>query len=72
MPLSQCNNVTFRNIQMTCNVFFNVTGSDKYALKDFAFEDIDVKDYAKEKAFSQRPIDNLMLKNVVVNGETIE
>ena len=72
MPLSQCNNVTFRNIQMDCGVFFNVTGSDKYALKDFTFEDVDVKDGAKEKAFTKRPIENLTLKNVVVNSETIK
>lgn len=72
MPLSQCNNVTFKNIQMECGVFFNVTGSDKYALKDFAFEDISVKDFAKEKAFTQRPIEGLTLKNVIVNGEKIE
>ena len=72
MPLSQCNNVTFRNIRMECGNFFNVAGSDKYALKDFTFESIDVKDFAKEKAFTQRPIDNLILKSVVVNGETIE
>ena len=72
MPLSQCNNVTFRNVQMTCNVFFNVQGSDKYALKDFSFENIDCKDYGKEKPFSQRPIDGLTLKNVVINGEAIE
>ena len=38
----------------------------------FTFESIDVKDFAKEKAFTQRPIDNLILKSVVVNGETIE
>ena len=72
MPLSQCNNVTFRIIRMECGNFFNVAGSDKYALKDFTFESIDVKDFAKEKAFTQRPIDNLILKSVVVNGETIE
>ena len=72
MPLSQCNDVTFKNIRMDCGVFFNVTGSDKYALKDFTFSDIDVKDGAKEKAFSQRPIEGLTLDNVVVNGEAIK
>ncbi len=72
MPLSQCNDITFRNSQMTCNVFFAVQGSDKYALKDFTFENLDMKDSAKEKAFTQRPIDGLTLRNVVVNGEKIE
>jgi len=72
MPLSQCNNMIFKNIRMDCGVFFNVTGSDKYALKDFTFDNIDVKDGAKEKAFTQRPIENLVLNNVVVNGEAIK
>jgi hypothetical protein len=57
---------------MDCGTFFNVTGSDKYVLKNFTFEGMNMKDAAKEKAFTQRPIENLTLKNVVVNGERIE
>ena len=72
MPLSECSNMTFRNIRMTCNVFFNVTGSDKYALRNFDFEDIDCSDYGKEKPFSKRPVEGLTLKNVKINGEMIE
>ena len=72
MPLSECSNMTFRNIRMTCNVFFNVTGSDKYALRNFDFEDIDCSDYGKEKPFSKRPVEGLTLKNVKINSEMIE
>ena len=72
MPLSQCNDIWFKNIRMACNNFFAVEGSDKYALKNFSFEDVDVKDAAKVKAFTKRPIEGLTLKNVVVNGETIK
>ena len=71
MPLSQCNDIWFKNINMDCGVFFNVTGSDKYKLVNFSFDDIDVKDNAKEKAFSVQPVENLKLNNVVVNGEAI-
>ena len=71
MPLSQCNDISFRNISMECGNFFNVNGSDKYALKNFTFTDVDVQDKAKVKAFSVNPIDNLTLSNVIVNGETI-
>ena len=49
--------------------FFNVTGSDKYQLCRFSFDDIDVKDQAKEKAFTNNPIEELSLRNVLVNGE---
>ncbi|WP_027455482.1 rhamnogalacturonidase [Xylanibacter brevis] len=69
MPLSQCNDITFKNINMDCGTFFNVEGSDKYALKNFSFENINVKDAAKKKAFENHPVDQLTLKNVVVNGE---
>lgn len=72
MPISQCNDVTFRNIKMDCGMFFNVTGSDKYVLKNFTFDGVDSKDAGKEKPFTERPIENLTLKNVVLNGETIQ
>ena len=72
MPLSQCNNITLSNIQMDCSVFFDVDGSDKYALKDFTFENINVTDKAKVKAFSVNPIKDLQLRNVTINGEKME
>ena len=71
MPLSQCNNITLRNISMDCSTFFDVASSEKYALKDFSFENINVTEKAKVKAFSVNPIDNLQLRNVKINGETI-
>ena len=40
MPLSQCNNIVIRNINMDCKTFFDVGKSDKYALKDFTFENV--------------------------------
>ncbi|UKK49726.1 glycosyl hydrolase family 28 protein [Prevotella sp. E9-3] len=69
MPLSQCNNISFKNIKMDCGNFFAVEGSDKYVLKDFSFENIDCKDNAKKPAFKNNPIDGMKLKNVVINGE---
>ena len=72
MPLSQCNNISFRNIRMDCGTFFDVKGSDKYKLHDFAFDDVDVKDKAKTKAFAESPIEGLVLKKVTVNGERIK
>ena len=72
MPLSQCNDIEFRDVNMDCGTFFNVTGSDKYALSNFVFENINVVDHAKEPAFTVRPVENLTLRNVVVNGKNIE
>lgn len=72
MPLSECNDITFNNIQMNCGNFFNVTGSDKYALRRFSFANIDVQDRASVRAFTNHPVDGLTLSNVVVNGERCE
>jgi len=62
MPLSQCNNVSFRRIQMDCKNFFDVGKSDKYRLVDFSFEDINVTD--QKKAFDPSIIENCKVKNV--------
>lgn len=67
MPLSQCNNIQMKNIRMDCANFFDVQLSDKYALKDFLFEDIDVTD--KKQAFDSTMIEGTVVKKVVINGE---
>ena len=67
MPLSVCNNIVMRNIQMSCKNFFDVGGSDKYALSDFIFENINVTD--QKKAFTRDIIQNTVVKNVRINGE---
>ncbi len=72
MPLSQCNDITLRNIHMDCKTFFDVDGSDKYALRNFTFENIDASDKAKVKAFSVNPVENLQLKNVIINNEKVD
>ena len=67
MPQSQCNNITLRNIKMTCKNFFDVGASDKYTLCDFTFEDISVDD--EKNAFDPTVIEGTMVKNVVINGK---
>ena len=67
MPLSTCNNIVMRNIQMTCRNFFDVGTSEEYTLRDFTFENIDVKD--QKKAFKSDIIQNTVVKNVKINGE---
>ena len=65
MPLSKCNNITVRNIQMDCKNFFDVGTSDKYRLVDFLFENIVVTD--QKKAFEPQMIENCVVKNVTIN-----
>ncbi len=59
MPISQCNNVTIRNVDVNCKMFFDVGASDKYRLKDFVFESLDFPDGAGG-------IDKSLIENCVV------
>ena len=59
MPLSQCNNVTIRNVRVNCKRFFDVGASDKYRLKDFVFENFDYPDGVP-------PIDPSVIENCVI------
>lgn len=62
MPLSQCNNITIRNIQMNTKNFFDVGTSDKYRLTDFTFENVNVRD--EKHAFDSTLIENCKSVNV--------
>ena len=67
MPLSQCNNIVIRNINMDCKNFFDVGTSDKYRLNDFTFENINVKD--TKDAFDPAIIENTTVSNVIINDK---
>jgi hypothetical protein len=66
MPLSQCNNIYIKNIDMKTKNFFDVGTSDKYRLTDFFFENINVTD--EKDAFDKTMIENATVRNVVING----
>ncbi|MBQ2130903.1 MAG: exopolygalacturonase [Prevotella sp.] len=70
MPLSTCNNIVMKNINMECKNFFDVGASDKYKLVDFTFENINVKD--QKNAFTKDIIENTIIKNMKINGEVIK
>lgn len=66
-PLSRCNNIVMRNINMECKNFFDVRPSDKYQLDNFTFENITVSD--QTNAFDKNVIPSTITKNVVINGK---
>ncbi len=70
MPLSQCNNITFKNVKATCQNFFDVGKSDKYRLTDFAFENCEIND--KKNSFDLQTVENCTAKNLVINGEKVK
>lgn len=67
MPLSTCNDITIKNINVQCKNFFDVGKSDKYQLKDFTFENCIVED--QKEAFDKGLIEGIKVKNVKINGQ---
>ena len=43
MITSQANNITMRNIKLSCEMGFNIETSDQYELSNFSFENIKLK-----------------------------
>lgn len=64
MPLSQCNDVTIKDIDVTCTNFFDVGLSEKYALRRFTFQDSKVRD--KKQAFDPNMIEDTKVKNLKI------
>lgn len=65
-PMSYSNNITMRRINLECNTFFNVTQrEDQYHLRDFLFEDCNVK--ASNVNYHPEFIEHLTVNNVIVN-----
>lgn len=63
-PMSYSDNLTMRNINFECNVFFNVDKSDQYVLTNFKFENLTIK--AQKGEYNKSLINPFILKNVKV------
>ncbi len=70
MPLSRCNNIVMKHIQMACRNFFDVGVSEKYALSDFTFSDIEVTD--EREAFKKDLIEGTKVVNLKINGRAVQ
>ena len=64
IPLSYADNITFKNIDMLCNTYFNVTKSNQYILSNFIFDNINV--IADTFGYSYDVIDNARINSVNV------
>ena len=67
MPLSRCNDITFRNVDVDTQNFFDVGTSDKYQLQDFTFENCIVRD--KKQSFDSTMIEGCVTKKLYINGK---
>ncbi len=75
--MSYASNITMRNIKMECNTVFMVETGDPWGtidsfdfrLSNFTFENLDLK--ARNPQINKHLVDNIQLKNVVVNDEEV-
>lgn len=67
IPLSYANDITIRNINLECDVLFNVESSDQYKLSNFTFENFNIQ--AKKPEIHPEYVENFTLKNIEVNGK---
>jgi len=70
VPLSYSDHVTFRNIEVKCDIFYDVAVSEYDKLSNFTFENFKVE--SKNPAFDKSVVKGFTLKNVVVNGAAIK
>ena len=67
MPVSTCDHITLKGIDVECKVFYDVESSDKYELKNFTFEDCKAK--SEKDGFDTSIIKGCKVKNVILNGK---
>ncbi|OYX80264.1 MAG: exopolygalacturonase, partial [Flavobacteriales bacterium 32-34-25] len=70
VPLSYCDNITMRNIDIKCDVFYDMKITEYDKLTNFTFENLKVE--AKNDDMDKSIIKGLKLKNVVVNNKVIK
>ncbi len=65
VPLSFCENISMKHIDLKCEVFFDVAIGESNRLKDFTCEDLSI--VAKNGSFDHSMIQGIQIKNVFVN-----
>lgn len=70
VPLSYSDHVTLKNIEVKCDIFYDVAVSEYDKLSNFTFENFKVE--SKNPAFDKSVVKGFTLKNVVVNGAAIK
>jgi polygalacturonase len=70
VPLSYCDNITLRNIDLKCDVFYDMAITKYDKLSNFTFENLNVE--TKNGKIDKSIIKGLILKNVKVNNKLIK
>lgn len=69
-PISYSENITLKNIDLKCQIFFDVAIGDNNRLKNFTFENLNIT--ATNGSFDLKPIDGVKLSHVKVNQQVIQ
>ncbi|WP_296705786.1 glycosyl hydrolase family 28 protein [Algoriphagus sp.] len=70
VPISYSDHITMKNIDLECNIFFDVAITEHDRLADFHFENLNIR--AEKETFDPSSVSGFTLKNVVVNGKKID
>lgn len=70
VPLSYSDNITMKNIELECDVFFDMKITEHDRLSNFTFENLKIK--AKNADYDKSIIDGVTFSNVIVNDKKIE
>jgi hypothetical protein len=70
MPISTCENIGLKNINLKCKVFFDIDFSEDYKLSDFLFQNLNIE--AENGSIDKSLIKRITLNNVKVNNILIE
>lgn len=68
--LSHASNIIFRNINLDCDILFDVEKSDQYKLSDFTFENLTFQ-VGKKPEIHTEYIENFTLKNILINNKKL-
>ena len=69
-PVSYSENITLKNIDLKCDVFFDIAINQYVKLKNFTFENLNVE--TKNAAIDKSIVNGFILKNVKVNNALVE
>ncbi|MEL0456289.1 glycosyl hydrolase family 28 protein [Flavobacteriaceae bacterium SZ-1-7] len=70
VPLSYSDHITMRNIDLKCDIFYDMKITEYDKLSDFTFENINVE--AEDGTYDKSIIEGLTFNNVKVNGKLLE
>lgn len=70
IPMSYASDITMKNIELSCKKFFNVQSApDQFLLKNFVFENLDIK--AEHGEYDKNVIENFTLNNVSIRRDDL-